>query len=68
LGADETVDYAAADCEGEVGKGSVDAVFDCAGGKVLTRAWATVKDNGAILTIADPPPAWAFDKDLMPKS
>jgi NADPH:quinone reductase-like Zn-dependent oxidoreductase len=67
LGADETVDYAAPDWETKVGVRSVDAVFDAAGGEVLSRAWTTVKDDGVVLTIADPPPPWAFDKEVAPK-
>jgi NADPH:quinone reductase-like Zn-dependent oxidoreductase len=67
LGADETVDYSAPDWEREVGERSVDAVFDAAGGEVLSRAWATVKDDGVVVTIADPPPPWAFDKGMVPK-
>ncbi|KAL2178340.1 uncharacterized protein P884DRAFT_197898 [Thermothelomyces heterothallicus CBS 202.75] len=66
LGADETVDYHddndAEGWERKVGIGSVDAVFDAAGGEVLARAWATVKDDGVVVTVADPPPAWATDK------
>ncbi|KAK4234770.1 hypothetical protein C8A03DRAFT_18388 [Achaetomium macrosporum] len=67
LGADETVDYAAADWEREVGMKSVDAVFDAAGDGVLARAWATVKDDGVVVTVADPPPVWATDKGAVPR-
>ncbi|KAL2128031.1 hypothetical protein VTI74DRAFT_9830 [Chaetomium olivicolor] len=67
LGADETVDYAAINWEREVGLRSVDAVFDAAGGEVLARAWGTVKDDGVVVTVADPPPAWARDKAAVPK-
>ncbi|KAK3308341.1 uncharacterized protein B0T15DRAFT_392339 [Chaetomium strumarium] len=67
LGADETVDYTAADWERGVGMKSVDAVFDAAGGEVLARAWATVKDDGVVVTVADPPPVWATDKGAVPR-
>lgn len=67
LGADETVDYTALGWEGEVGSKSVDVVFDAAGGEVLEKAWTTVKDEGVVVTIADPPPAWAFDKGVVPR-
>ncbi|KAK4120354.1 NAD(P)-binding protein [Parathielavia appendiculata] len=66
LGADEVVDYGLEGWEDLVGRRSVDAVFDAAGGEVLTRAWGTVKDDGVVLTIADPPPAWAVKK-VVPK-
>lgn len=66
LGADETVDYnddrKTGGWERKVGIKSVDAVFDAAGGDVLAKAWATVKDDGVVVTVADPPPAWAMDK------
>ncbi|KAK4247904.1 hypothetical protein C7999DRAFT_14155 [Corynascus novoguineensis] len=66
LGADETVDYhddnKTGGWERKVGIKSVDAVFDAAGGDVLAKAWATVKDDGVVVTVADPPPAWATDK------
>ncbi|KAL2257301.1 hypothetical protein VTK26DRAFT_366 [Humicola hyalothermophila] len=65
LGADETVDYhddnETGGWERKVGIKSVDAVFDAAGGDVLAKAWATVKDDGVVVTVADPPPAWAMD-------
>jgi NADPH:quinone reductase-like Zn-dependent oxidoreductase len=67
LGADETVDYATLGWEREVGAKSVDVVFDAAGGEVLAKAWTTVKDDGVVVTVADPPPAWAFDKGVVPK-
>jgi len=67
LGADETVDVTAPDWESEVGRKSVDAVFDSAGGDVFVKAWATVKDDGVMLTVADPAPAWAHDKTVVPE-
>lgn len=66
LGADVTVDYAVDGWEREVGERSVDVVFDSVGGQVLAKAWSVVKDDGVVVTVADPPPAWAFDKTVVP--
>lgn len=64
LGADEVVNYRV---EGwEAGVGRVDAVFDVVGGEVLEKAWRLVRDDGVLVTVADPPPAWAFDKTVVP--
>ena len=60
LGAKETVDYTDPDWENAVK--DVDMVFDTAGGDVLTKSWETVKERGCIVTVADPPPAWAFGR------
>lgn len=38
----------------------VDLVFDSVGGDVLAKSWETVKDDGTIITVGDPAPAWAF--------
>jgi NADPH:quinone reductase-like Zn-dependent oxidoreductase len=38
----------------------VDVVFDTVGGKVLMKAWHTVQDEGIIIAVGDPAPAWAF--------
>ncbi|KAK3352647.1 putative zinc-containing alcohol dehydrogenase [Lasiosphaeria hispida] len=62
LGAAEVVDYSAADWEMHVGK--VDAVFDTVGGAVLAKSWRTVKSGAVIVTVADPPPPWAFGKQV----
>ncbi|KAK0715563.1 putative zinc-containing alcohol dehydrogenase [Lasiosphaeris hirsuta] len=58
LGAAEVVDYNTPGWEGLVK--DVDAVFDTAGGEVLTKSWQTVKGDAVIVTVADPPPPWAF--------
>ncbi|KAL2842747.1 hypothetical protein BJY01DRAFT_216283 [Aspergillus pseudoustus] len=58
LGASEVLDYgttdfrvwAASDAEKKV-----DLVVDCVGGKSLEDAWWTLKDNGAIIGIVQPP-------------
>ncbi|KAH6622622.1 hypothetical protein F5144DRAFT_594942 [Chaetomium tenue] len=64
LGADEVVDYGV---EGwEEGVGRVDVVFDVVGGEVLEKSWRLVRDDGVLITVSDPPPAWAFDKSVVP--
>jgi NADPH:quinone reductase-like Zn-dependent oxidoreductase len=44
----------------------VDVVFDVVGGDVLEKAWRLVRDDGVLVTVSDPPPAWAFDKTVVP--
>lgn len=39
-----------------------DAVFDTVGDATLDKAWNTLKRDGAIVTVADPPPPWAFGR------
>ncbi|KAK1835034.1 Reticulon-4-interacting protein 1, mitochondrial [Podospora conica] len=63
-GVSEVVDYNTPGWETEVGE--VDAVLDTAGGEVLSKAWAAVKNDGVIVTVADPPPPWAFEKGVVP--
>lgn len=58
LGVSKVVDYNLPNWEDDVG--DVDVVFDTVGGQTLARAWKTVKNGGAIVTVADPPPPWAF--------
>ncbi|KAI4596381.1 hypothetical protein KJ359_005511 [Pestalotiopsis sp. 9143b] len=60
LGADEVLDYRVAGWE-KLAAG-VDVVFDTVGGDVLAKAWEAVSDQGTIITVADPPPPWAFDR------
>ncbi|KAK3896452.1 hypothetical protein C8A05DRAFT_20571 [Staphylotrichum tortipilum] len=67
LGADRVVDYRGEGWEKEVGERTVDVVFDAAGSEAYRRAWKTVKDDGVVVTVADPPPAWAFDKTIVPE-
>lgn len=50
----------------EVGRRSVDAVLDTVGGEAFSRTWDTVKDDGVLVTVADPAPAWAHDKSMVP--
>ncbi|KAK5994029.1 putative zinc-binding oxidoreductase-like protein [Cladobotryum mycophilum] len=58
LGASRVIDYNSNNWE-ETIKG-VDAVFDTVGNSTLAKAWHTVKSDGIIVTVADPPPPWAF--------
>lgn len=60
LGAGQTVDYKTPGWEQTVEP--VDVVFDTAGGDVLSKTWKTVKSDGIIITVADPPPPWAFGR------
>ncbi|KAH7123098.1 putative zinc-containing alcohol dehydrogenase [Dactylonectria macrodidyma] len=60
LGASHVIDYNSSYWP-EMVKG-VDAVFDTVGGAILDAAWNTVKDDGVIVTVADPPPPWAFGR------
>ena len=65
MGTDEVVDYKLADWETQLEK--VDLVFDMAGGEVLTKSWRVVKEKGCVVTVADPPPRWALEKDVVPE-
>ncbi|KXX77531.1 Reticulon-4-interacting protein 1, mitochondrial [Madurella mycetomatis] len=65
LGVDELVDYATPDWEVGLRRG-VDAVLDTVGGEVLRRSWSAVKDDGVVVTVADPPPEWALNKGVVP--
>ncbi|KAF5120243.1 putative zinc-binding oxidoreductase, mitochondrial [Metarhizium anisopliae] len=60
LGAAITVDYHWPDWEDSVR--DVDAVLDTVGEETLSKTWKCVKPNGSIVTVADPPPPWAFGK------
>lgn len=60
LGSREVVNYNTADWERYIN--DVDLVFDTVGGEILTKTWETVKKDGTIITVGDPPPPWAFDK------
>ncbi|KAL3466914.1 hypothetical protein BJX64DRAFT_249254 [Aspergillus heterothallicus] len=56
LGADEVVDYKRESLREWVkGSGQVDVVVDCIGRKSLEDAWWTVKDDGVLLSIFQPP-------------
>lgn len=61
LGAHEVLDYNAPSWERQVTE--VDLVFDTVGGDVLSKCWETVKEDGAIVTVGDPAPSWAFGRD-----
>lgn len=60
LGSREVVDYNDAHWEKYVI--DMDLVFDTVGGEILTKTWETVKGDGTIITVGDPPPPWAFDR------
>lgn len=58
MGADEVFDYNAVGWETHIR--NVDLVFDTVGGEVLEKTWEVVQNNGAIVTVGDPAPSWAF--------
>lgn len=60
LGSREVVDYN--DAHWEKCVNDVDLVFDTVSGEILTKTWETVKGDGTIITVGDPPPPWAFDR------
>ncbi|KAJ5288903.1 hypothetical protein N7478_001933 [Penicillium angulare] len=66
LGAHEVLDYNFVGWEREVQ--GADVVFDTVGGDVLAKAWECVKDDGVIVTVGDPAPAWAFGGGQAPES
>ncbi|KAK1656179.1 zinc-binding dehydrogenase [Colletotrichum phormii] len=57
LGA-EVLDYNESDWASSIG--AVDVVIDMVGGSILRKAWEIVAEDGIIITVADPPPPWAF--------
>ncbi|KAJ4322852.1 hypothetical protein N0V84_004616 [Fusarium piperis] len=58
LGANKVVDYNTPNWERLIS--DVDVVFDTVGGDILAKTWETVKEDGVIVTVGDPPPPWAF--------
>ncbi|EEU36592.1 uncharacterized protein NECHADRAFT_97186 [Fusarium vanettenii 77-13-4] len=60
LGASEVADYNTKNWERLIS--DVDVVFDTVGGDILAKTWETVKENGVIVTVGDPPPPWAFGR------
>lgn len=60
LGANTVVDYNSPDWQDSIK--NVDAVFDTVGSETLAKAWSCVKEDGYIVTVADPAPSWAFGK------
>lgn len=60
LGARAVVDYNSPGWKHQIE--DIDVVFDTVGGDTLTNTWETVKDEGAIITVGDPPPHWAFGR------
>ncbi len=59
LGASHCVDYNAADWETSFG--SVDAIIDTVGSEVYRKSWRSLRQGGTMVTVADPPPPWAFN-------
>jgi NADPH:quinone reductase-like Zn-dependent oxidoreductase len=66
LGAQEVLDYNRPGWEHQIR--DTDIVFDTVGGQVLTKTWETVKNDGFIVTVADPPPPWAFGRGVAAES
>ncbi|KAJ3456304.1 hypothetical protein MRS44_016327 [Fusarium solani] len=66
FGASEVVDYNTPNWERLTS--DVDVVFDTVGGDVLAKTWETVKENGVIVTVGDPPPSWAFGREIAVES
>ncbi|KAI1846915.1 hypothetical protein JX266_007136 [Neoarthrinium moseri] len=60
LGAHSVLDYNTEDWE-KAATG-VDVIFDTVGGDILAKTWEAISDSGTIITVADPPPPWAFGK------
>ncbi|KAK2594459.1 hypothetical protein QQS21_007805 [Conoideocrella luteorostrata] len=60
LGASILVDYCTPNWEDAVT--DMDAVLDAVGSETLARSWKCLQPNGSIVTIADPPPPWAFGR------
>lgn len=58
LGACEVFDYNNPGWETQIK--CVSLVLDTVGGDSLSKTWNTVKDDGIIITIGDPPPPWAL--------
>ncbi|KFY29866.1 hypothetical protein V494_08425 [Pseudogymnoascus sp. VKM F-4513 (FW-928)] len=60
LGASQVLDYNTPDWEDSVK--NVDVVLDTVGDSVLAKTWKTVKSDGIIITVAEPPSAWEYGK------
>ncbi|KAI4153924.1 MAG: hypothetical protein L6R39_001481 [Caloplaca ligustica] len=59
LGAAEVINYKTTSLKDWAeSSGSVDVVFDLAGGKTLEDAWYCVKDHGTLISIVDAPGKW----------
>ncbi|KAJ5173532.1 Polyketide synthase enoylreductase [Penicillium coprophilum] len=66
LGAQEVLDYNAPDWKHQIT--GVDCVLDTVGGDILAQAWETLNENGTIVTVGDPAPAWAFGRAVPTES
>ncbi|EGR50329.1 uncharacterized protein TRIREDRAFT_21876 [Trichoderma reesei QM6a] len=60
LGASRVVDYNTPNWEDTIR--GVDVVIDTVGSPVLGKTWKTVKSNGHIITVGQPPAAWEYGK------
>lgn len=66
VGADEVFDYKTPGWETQIEK--VGLVFDTVGKEVLEKSWGLVEDDGILITIGDPAPAWAYDGSKAPEA
>ncbi|KAJ5120483.1 Polyketide synthase enoylreductase [Penicillium bovifimosum] len=66
LGAQEVLDYNTSDWNRQTT--DVDCVLDTVGGDILTQAWSAVKEDGIIVTVGDPAPAWAYGRGVANES
>ncbi|WVO18234.1 hypothetical protein L204_105942 [Cryptococcus depauperatus] len=66
LGAQEVLDYTIPGWNRQIAR--VDCVLDTVGGDVLAQAWEVVKEDGTIVTVGDPAPAWAFGRGVAAES
>lgn len=60
LGAKLVLDYTSSAWEESAQ--DMDVVLDTVGGSTLDRTWKCLKKDGTIVTVADPPPPWAFGR------
>ncbi|KAL7788384.1 NAD(P)-binding protein [Trichoderma ceciliae] len=60
LGASQVVDYNMPRWEDSIR--DMDVVIDTVGNPVLAKTWMTVKSNGHIITVGQPPAAWEYGK------
>ncbi|KAM0260170.1 hypothetical protein ACHAQJ_002936 [Trichoderma viride] len=60
LGASQVVDYNTPNWEDTIK--DIDVVIDTVGNPILAKTWKTVKSNGHIITVGNPPAAWEYGK------
>ncbi|OAA56266.1 Alcohol dehydrogenase superfamily, zinc-type [Niveomyces insectorum RCEF 264] len=66
LGVDEVQDYNTPGWNSNIK--DVEVVIDTVGGDILAKTWETVKSDGTIVTVGDPPPEWAFGRGIASES